>query len=139
MKSILFTVLLLLTIPFATLGAAVPEQDAEAVAAAERFVALVDQGRYGESWETAARLFTARIARAEWERTVAGVRPPLGAVVRRTLLSTRAMTSAPGAPDGDYVVVLFASAFARKETAVETVTTLREADGQWRVAGYFIK
>jgi hypothetical protein len=54
----------------------------------------------------------------------------------------KSVTSAntlPGAPDGEYVVFQFDTSFERKEAALETVTTIHEADGQWRVAGYFVR
>jgi len=49
------------------------------------------------------------------------------------------MTSMPGAPDGEYVVIQFESSFANKESAVETVTPMKGEDGVWRVSGYYIK
>ena len=57
----------------------------------------------------------------------------------RELLSAQHMTSLPGAPDGDYVVIQFKTSFANKKSAVETVTPMLEKDGVWRVSGYFIK
>jgi hypothetical protein len=45
----------------------------------------------------------------------------------------------PGAPDGDYAVIQFSTEFAHKRTARETVTPMRDADGEWRVSGYFIR
>jgi hypothetical protein len=48
-------------------------------------------------------------------------------------------TSLPGAPDGDYVVIRFATSFEKKKSAIETVTPMRERNGTWRVSGYYIK
>jgi hypothetical protein len=42
-------------------------------------------------------------------------------------------------PDGEYVVFQFNTSFEQKAAAVETVTAMREKDGTWHVAGYFIK
>jgi hypothetical protein len=47
--------------------------------------------------------------------------------------------SLPGAPDGRYAMLQFATEFARKKEAVETLSLLQGTDGQWRVVGYFIK
>jgi hypothetical protein len=44
-------------------------------------------------------------------------------------------TSLPGRPPGEYVSVIFLSRFEKKEVQ-EEVTTVREADGRWRVTGY---
>ena len=49
------------------------------------------------------------------------------------------MTSLPGAPDGEYVLVQFATSFEQKKTAIETVTAMLDKDGTWRVAGDYIK
>jgi hypothetical protein len=45
----------------------------------------------------------------------------------------------PGAPDGEYVVIQFRAAYAKKKSAIETVTPMLDADGRWRVSGYFVK
>ena len=45
----------------------------------------------------------------------------------------------PGAPDGEYVILQFDTSFADKKAAIETVTPMKDKDGKWRVAGYFIK
>jgi hypothetical protein len=47
--------------------------------------------------------------------------------------------SLPGAPDGEYVVIQFATSFENKKSAIETVTPMLDSDGEWRVSGYFIK
>ena len=66
-------------------------------------------------------------------------REPLGALAWRNLRSAQRLTELPGAPDGQYVVMQFDSSFANKKTAIETVTFVLEADGQWKSTGYFIK
>jgi hypothetical protein len=66
-------------------------------------------------------------------------RDPLGALKARTLKRTTSTATLPGAPDGEYVVFQFNTSFERKQAALETVTTIREKDGTWRVGGYFIK
>src|SRR3990172_8443962 len=45
----------------------------------------------------------------------------------------------PGAPDGQYVVIQYETSFERKSSAIETITPIREKDGKWRVAGYYIR
>ena len=72
-------------------------------------------------------------------QTASRVRDPLGTLKSRHLVSATATHSLPGAPDGDYVVVRYASSFANKAAAIETVTPVKESDGHWRVSGYFIK
>ncbi len=110
-----------------------------AVSAARTWLALVDAGRYPESWQEAATYFRGAVSREKWETSLAGVRTPLGKLVSRKVEKTREATTLPGAPDGRYVVMTFTTSFEHKKKATETVTFVREADGTWRAAGYFIK
>ncbi len=48
-------------------------------------------------------------------------------------------TSLPGAPDGQYVVIQYKTAFENKKAGVETITPMLDKDKKWRVSGYFIK
>ena len=122
-------------------GSVVTRADAQdnAVQAAKAWVALVDAGQYGESWETAAVLFKNATAKKQWEQTLAAVRKPLGKLVSRELKSKTYRESLPGAPDGQYVIIQFATSFANKKSGIETVTPMLDKDGQWRVSGYYIQ
>ena len=66
-------------------------------------------------------------------------REPLGKLIERKLKSTQYTTTAPGAPDGQYVIIQFNTSFENKKNAVETVTPMKDKDGKWRVSGYYIK
>ncbi len=129
--------LLVILAPIAT--AANEEAEQQALKAAEEWLSLMDTGKYPESWEQASRLFRGAVKKEQWEQTAAGVRNPLGALVSRAVGGLQYATSLPGAPDGEYVVIQFTTSFENKATAVETVTPMRDDDGQWRVSGYFIK
>jgi hypothetical protein len=110
-----------------------------AKAAAASWLELTDSGKFGESWDESATIFKSAIGRPEWEKALKDVRSPLGAVKSRTVKSARFTRSLPGVPDGEYVVINFDSQFENQEAAVEMVTPMREKDGSWRVAGYYIK
>jgi hypothetical protein len=112
---------------------------AAAISAAEDFLLLIDTGQYGKSWDMAASLFRERVPKETWVRQVGSVRPGLGETIRREIVGAEYMTAMPGAPDGEYVVVTYRSAFARKKDAVETVTPMLDRDGEWRVSGYYIR
>ena len=111
----------------------------QAVPAAEQWLKLVDEGKYAESWDQTAGPFQKGMGKQAWERVGDQVRGPLGKLVSRKLKSAQYMISLPGAPDGQYVVVQFDTTFEKKKEAVETVTPMKEADGQWKVSGYFVK
>ena len=106
---------------------------------ARDWLALTDRGDGAASWDAAARQFKNAIARDRWAEALQKTRDPIGALERRTVLSTTFATTFPGAPDGNYAIVLFRTSFAKKTDAAETVTLEREADDAWRVVGYFIR
>jgi hypothetical protein len=110
-----------------------------AVLAAQQWLAIVDGEEYAKSWEEAAEYFKGAVAQEQWEQSLQGVRKPLGKVISRKIKSKTCVTSLPGAPDGEYVVIQFETSFENKESAVETVTPMKDADGKWRVSGYYIK
>lgn len=110
-----------------------------AIAAAKSWLALVDGGDHGRSWDEAASYFKANITRDAWTKMVAGVRGPLGKVRSRSVKVVKYATTLPGAPDGEYYVIQFATSFEGKDSAIETITPMKEKDGSWRVSGYFIK
>lgn len=137
MKRIVVIFLILLT-PF-LIWAGTDHAESKAVQATKTWLALVDAGAYGQSWEEAAAYFKDAVKKTQWNQSATGVRKPLGAVVSRSLKSATYVTSLPGAPDGKYVVIQFSSSFKNKATATETVTPMLDKDGQWRVSGYYIK
>lgn len=116
-------------------------EDAEnkAAEAAITWLALIDEERYNESWDAAAYYFRNAIAKEQWEQSLNAVRKPLGKVVSREITSRTYTKALPGAPDGEYVVIQFTTAFENKKSGVETITPMLDNDGQWRVSGYFIK
>ena len=83
------------------------ESETAAVAASDEWLAIVDAGKYGESWDAAAALFRQALTRPQWEAAVAKVRAPLGTVVTRKLVSSELTTKLPGAPPGEYVVIQY--------------------------------
>jgi Protein of unknown function (DUF4019) len=120
-------------------GAQAPEKEKAAITAAEQWLALVDAGKYAESWTEAAGYFKNAVTQEKWAQSLTAVREPLGKLISKKVKSTTYATSLPGAPDGEYVVIQFETSFENKKSAVETVTPAFEKDGKWRVSGYFIK
>ncbi len=114
-----------------------PEQLAQQ--SAESWLALVDSGKYADSWRESSSLFKAAVTKEDWEKALRATRDPLGKVLFRRLKSATYSTTLPGAPDGQYVVVKYESSFEHKQSAIETVTPMLDKDGTWRVSGYYIK
>jgi len=115
-----------------------PEQQA-AQQASDSWLALVDAGRYAESWDEASQLFRNAVTKPQWMQKVSAVRDPLGKVISRRLKNASYTKTLPGAPDGEYVVIQYDTSFEHKQSAVETVTPMLDKDGKWRVSGYFIR
>jgi len=110
-----------------------------AVAAAEKWLALVDAGKNADSWKEAARFFKNSIKQNQWEQSLQAARQPLGNLTFRNLSSKVYTKTLPGAPDGEYVVMQFEASYENKKSALETVTCVKKKDGHYRVAGYYIK
>jgi leucyl aminopeptidase (aminopeptidase T) len=106
--------------------------------ATRSWLALADKGD-DKSWDEASSLFKAAVTKAAWANSLSQVRWTLGVMKSRKVRSAAFTRTLPGAPDGQYVVMQFDSEFERKAAAVETVTSMLDKDGTWRVAGYFIK
>lgn len=110
-----------------------------AVKAAEKWLSLVDDAKYGDSWDATAAFFQGNMTKDGWAAALKGILPPLGKMNSRELVSSRYLKRMPGAPDGEYVMIQFKSSYENKAEAIETVTPQKGEDGKWRVCGYFIK
>ena len=128
-------------VPLVAAAAAEKNEQAvkKAMEAADKWLAVVDRGKYDESWDTAAEYFRNAVGKEQWGKSMKAVREPLGKVKSRTIKASEYRTKMPGAPDGEYVVIQYKTSFQNKEAAVETVTPMLDKDKVWRVSGYFIK
>jgi hypothetical protein len=113
--------------------------EAAAESASRAWLALVDTHEYADSWKKASTFFRQSIAQSQWQAAAAKVREPLGTVVSRKLQSVTFTRTVPGAPEGEYAIVIFASTFATKASGIETVTSMVDSDGAWHVSGYYIR
>ena len=103
------------------------------------WLALVDEGDYGGSWDEAARMFKGQVSRSRWQDAARRARDPQGALDSRSVRSSQYETELPGAPEGEYVVVQYDSSFANNRAAIETISLVLDGDRGWRVTGYFIR
>lgn len=110
-----------------------------ATAAAQKWLAEIDNGQYAQSWQDASVLFQNAVPEQKWESSMDTFRKPLGDLETRNLESAQYTAQLPGAPDGQYVVMKFSASFTNKKGAIETVTFMLEKDGQWKSSGYYVK
>ena len=113
-----------------------PEQTAQK--SAEQWLALIDAGKYDESWEQAAEFFKSAVTKDSWKQQVSAVRNQTGKFKSRALKSARYSENLPNAPPGKYVVIQYDSSFGAGP-AIETIVPMQEKDGSWKVSGYFVK
>jgi hypothetical protein len=117
----------------------VEAQEIAAVACADNWLALVDDGNYQESWQQAAQFFKDAVPEDQWEPMARAAREQLGKLFKRTLKFKQYATSLPGAPPGEYVVIQYLTIFENEPLVGELITPMKDKDGHWRVSGYFIK
>ena len=107
--------------------------------AADHWLALVDAGKYAESWEQAAAVFKEAVAKSEWTEAASQTRLRLGKLKTRKVKYSQVTDKIQGAPAGQFVLLQTEAAFEQQETAKELVTLTLEKDGKWRVIGYFVQ
>lgn len=112
------------------------EQERAGQTAAHAWLLLLDRKDWGTAWDAASQVFRQSVPLPSWMDNIPKLRDPFGAFVQREPVQAAYRKVLPGRPDGDYVTVIFSSRFASKEQVQETVTTVREPDGRWRVTGY---
>lgn len=133
---------LLFAFLFLCFGVTLAENDESiplAKSAAAAWLELADEGDYEDTWTQSSSFFQAAISLEDWTRALNAARGPLQQLVTRELSAAKFYRELPGAPDGEYVVLTFDSVFAKKASAVETVTVMKDDDESWRVSGYFIR
>ena len=115
-----------------------PLAEEAAHAATLPWLQRMDAGAYDECWEAAAPFFRKRVNLAEWRRQAAEARSPLGDLRGRTLATTTTKTNPWGAPEGRYVIVVYASEWQAGDI-YETLSMQESATGAWLLVGYHVK
>jgi hypothetical protein len=120
-----------------------PDSTSMAITAAQlaavTWLSLVDQGRYGESWDSAATVFRQSVTKPSWEAAVGSARRPFEPLGERQQLGASFHTKLPNAPPGQYVVLQYRTKTGGEKAVVETVTPMKDSDGVWRVSGYYVR
>jgi hypothetical protein len=128
--------------PGKTADAASPAQqqaEKQAVAAAAAWLALVDAGQYSQAWEKAAGPLKTMKNRKEFIKALGIARKPLGAAKSRQIESQQFAATSPGTPAGQHFDLQYKTSFAKRMSAVETVTAMLDKDKKWRVSAYHVK
>ena len=117
------------------------QADAEqaAVQIAEMWLALMDEGKFEESWDESSSMFKNSVTKEQWVETMKINRPQFGKVLQRDVKTKSYETNISGKPDLEHVVIQFQTKFEHKAKGIETITPAKDRDGVWRVWGYYIK
>ena len=108
--------------------------------AAREWLAKTDKVDAAASYDAAGTKFKEAVTGDKWAEALQKARGPLGALDQRSILQTSFDKKLPdGGPEGEYALIQYRTAFAKKADSVETITLEREKDGVWRVIGYFIR
>ena len=105
--------------------------------AARAWLAFIDKGDAQGAWNAAGKKFQTALTAEAWAAELKAAHSKMGRATQRTIGPARFESSFPGLPEGQYAQILFRTSFAKKPEGREQLTLEREADGQWRVVGYF--
>ena len=119
--------------------AAQDPQVSEARRVALEWLTVVDADNATASYAAAADKFHKAMTQEQWAAALAQARTEFGAQQRRTFAGAQKGDEFPNKPPGDFVVLVFRSGFAKRDTVVETVTMEKEPDGKWRIIGYSLR
>jgi hypothetical protein len=110
--------------------------DEDAATSGQKWLAIVDDQKYEESWNEASSMFRNRVTQNQWIAVLKRSREPLGALVSRNLSRINFSKSLPGANQGDYAIIHFTTSFTGKRTT-EQLTLVKE-EGRWQMVAYSI-
>lgn len=119
----------------ALLTIAGPAED-EASTIGQKWLALLDDQKYEESWKQAGSMFRNEVKPDSWVASLKRFHDPLGSLVSRTASKVDFAKTLRGAPDGDYAIIHYTSEFKNK-SITERLTLVKE-DDKWQVAAYAI-
>lgn len=101
------------------------------------WLAHVDSGDYGGSWDLASSVFQARTSKQQWESMAHAVRLRLNQPADRELVAARYVTTMGWEPPGEHVLVQYRLKFGARPS-VETLL-MRRDDDEWKTSSYAIR
>lgn len=108
----------------------------DALQVAKKYVETIDNGQYGETWQSGDVIFKKTVSANEWALALRAARGPLGKVINRTLKDEKPAFNPAGLPQGAYMVVEYNTSFERAPNSGELLTLRQGEDGKWRVLTY---
>jgi hypothetical protein len=141
MKTRLLSIALmaLLIAAFAACTSSNPEDATkDGIAAATKWVELVDAGKYDDAWASSADEIKTAGPKEGFAKMMEQTRSPLGKEVSRAVKDKAYAKDPQNAPPGEYVQIHFSTAFENAKSATELVIVKKQADGTWKVGQYSV-
>jgi hypothetical protein len=130
---------LLVSVPVVlSLAAGPPPEESRAAAqtAVDAWLAAVDQGDFGKSWEMLAKLTRDKVSKNQWIELMKGTLGPLGSIRNRKFVTSIPLKPQAKAVGIEGLDLIYESSFSERPFGLDDFGVVREADGQWRVALY---
>jgi len=118
--------------------AEVPPPDQLSIQAA-RYLELLDQYRFGETWQEMSTLFQALGNQNHWQRRQKIIRSTYGSLVSRQFYRIDYRQSYSLSPDGQYVIVQFKSSYQNKAETIESVVFDCSTSSECSIREYVIR
>lgn len=111
-----------------------PKETADARVAAERWMKLMDTEEYSAAWNSGAANMRKDMPKFVWNMLASTIHQPLGAARSRTFKSSDTIAATAEKPAS--ITLTYIGDYEKSHNVLEKVTTIQEADGQWRVTGF---
>ncbi len=99
----------------------------------------LDKGWYNQCYDESSSYLKTQITIDNWMNNMNSFRKPLGPASKRKELNMFFETELPNSPQGEYVIIQYGTVILEKQAIIETLALMKEADGSWKISGYFIK
>jgi len=113
------------------------EQQAEAAAAARKYLTMIDSGDFQGIWDHTGPTIRAQTTEFAWKNMLKLTARTLGGTQERELdgfgFSTKIDASVP---DGEYVLVQFKNVSGNATTTEKVV--MQKDQSEWKIIGYFV-
>lgn len=103
----------------------------DARAASESFMKLMDAEEYSAAWNASAESVRKEMPKMAWNLLSSAVHLPLGAAKGRSYKSASIKPSS--------ITFEYLGNYENSRNVEESITTVRDKDGVWRVSGYNIQ
>jgi len=106
-----------------------------ALATSQAWVALIDAGKYDDSYAAASAALHDKVQQDRWMKVLKALRAPWGPVTSRKQTSHIYKPNGFEGGEGEFMLITYDTSFQGLATATEVVV-LKWEDGKWRPAGY---